>query len=133
MTKLPVTAGATAGASVLVAEDHPDSRDALHALLEAVGYVVHLATDGKEAVARARDLNPDLILMDVMMPVLDGLSATRELRADPRFRLIPIIALTALDDARDRALAAGCDDCVTKPIDINIFFGKVRGWIEKGR
>ena len=70
----------TPSARILVAEDHTDSRDALQALLEAHGYVVTIAVDGREAIERAQSVRPDLILMDIMMPVVDGLSATRELR-----------------------------------------------------
>jgi two-component system cell cycle response regulator DivK len=129
----PVTPGDTGGASILVAEDHPDSRDALSALLEAVGYHVHVAIDGRDAVQRALELRPDLVLMDIMMPVMDGLEATRSLRSHPEFDHTPILALTAMEGARERALAAGCDDFVTKPIDVQLFFSKVRGWLEQGR
>jgi two-component system sensor histidine kinase/response regulator len=129
----PVTPGRTGGASILIAEDHPDSRDALSALLEAVGYRVHVARDGQEAVERATELRPDLVLMDIMMPVMDGLAATRALRERPEFDTIPILALTAMAGARERALAAGCDDYVTKPIDVSVFFEKVRSWLERGR
>lgn len=129
----PVTPGDTAGASILVAEDHPDSRDALTALLEAVGYRVYFATDGREAVARAREVRPDLVLMDIMMPVMDGLQATRTLRGDPEFDRVPILALTAMEGARERASDAGCDDFITKPIEVAVFFEKVRTWLERGR
>jgi two-component system cell cycle response regulator DivK len=129
---LPVTPGGTGGASILVAEDHPDSRDALSALLQAVGYRVFVAGDGREAVDRALELKPDLILMDIMMPEIDGLTATRMLRADASFDGTPILALTAMEGARDQAIDAGCDDFVTKPIDVNVFFGKVKSWLETG-
>jgi len=117
-------------AAILVAEDHEDSRDALRALLEAVGYRVHLAHNGREAVERALALKPDLVVMDIMMPEMDGLEATRLLRASPDFRQVPIIALTAMEGARERALDAGCDDFVAKPLNVSSFFGKVRDWIE---
>ena len=121
------------GARILVAEDHADSRDALHALLEAHGYEVVVAMDGQEAVAHAEHSLPDLILMDVMMPVMDGLAATRHLRAQPAFDHVPILALTAMEGGRERALAVGCDDYVTKPIDLPAFFQKVRWWLERVR
>lgn len=133
MSISPVTPGTTGGASILIAEDHPDSRDALTALLEAVGYRVYGAQDGREAVDRAVSEHPDLVLMDIMMPVMDGFQATRELRSKPGFEHVPILALTAMEGARERALEAGCDDYVTKPIEVNVFFAKIREWLERGR
>lgn len=118
---------------ILVAEDHADSRDALHALLEAHGYEVLIATDGREAVALAESDTPDLILMDVMMPVMDGLAAARLLRGQRRFDRVPILALTAMEGGRARALEVGCDDYVTKPIDLPTFFPKLRRWLERVR
>lgn len=119
--------------SILIAEDHPDSRDALCALLEAMGYQVHVAADGREAVERAIDVRPDLILMDMMMPNMDGLEATRVLRATPGFGSTPIIALTAMEGARDRALNAGCSDYISKPVDVASFFRRVDEWLERER
>jgi CheY-like chemotaxis protein len=116
-----------------VAEDHTDSRDALQALLEAHGYTVTIAIDGRQAIERAESMRPDLILMDIMMPVIDGLAATRELRSRPELDAIPIIALTAMEGGRDRALEAGCDDYITKPIDLPSLFQKVRWWVEHRR
>jgi two-component system, cell cycle response regulator DivK len=121
------------GLHILVAEDHRDSRDALRALLEASGYQVHLAEDGAEAVEQALALHPDLILMDIMMPRLDGLSATRLLRAEPSMENTPILALTAMAGAREPALEAGCDDYLRKPIDVPYFFQTVHRWIRDGR
>jgi CheY-like chemotaxis protein len=118
---------------ILVAEDHPDSRDALRTLLEALGHHVVIAVDGREAVQRARETHPALILMDVMMPGMDGLEATRELRQDPELSEVPIIALTALEGARDRVLAAGCTDYFAKPIDLPAFIKKLDEWVAVGR
>lgn len=115
--------------AVLVAEDHEDSRDALCTLLDALGYRVYVAANGEEAVAEARARRPDLILMDMMMPRVDGFQATRILRADPEFRDVPIIAVTAMEGARQAVLAAGCSDLVTKPVDIRAFIDKVRVWL----
>ena len=120
-------------ARILVAEDHTDSRDALQALLEAHGYLVTIATDGREAIERAQSVRPDLILMDIMMPVVDGLTATRQLRSQRDLDGVPIIALTAMDGGREQALAAGCDDHITKPIDLTSLFQKVRWWVEHRR
>jgi CheY-like chemotaxis protein len=125
-------AGSTSSACVLVAEDNPDSRDALRALLEAYGYEVLEAENGGEAIEKARSLNPDLILMDIMMPYKDGLEATRTLRADPEFRQVPILALTAMAGSRELALKAGCDDYLQKPIDIPRLMQRIREWLTRG-
>jgi CheY-like chemotaxis protein len=119
--------------TVLIAEDHEDSRDALRTLLDAFGYRVHVATNGRQAVEMARATNPDLVLMDIMMPEVDGLEATRTLRADAAFRQVPIIALTAMEGARDQVMAAGCDDFMSKPLDVRTFLDRVRTWLEAGR
>lgn len=116
---------------ILIAEDHLDSRDALRALLEAFGYAVLVATNGQEAVEAALSETPDLILMDIMMPVLDGFEATRLLRRHPETRRTPIIAVTAMEGARELALHAGADDYVRKPIDIRALLAKVSGLLER--
>jgi CheY-like chemotaxis protein len=118
---------------ILIAEDHPDSRDALQTLLQVHGYRVTTAADGREAVERAAAEVPDLILMDIMMPIMDGFEATRTLRAEPRFDGVPIIALTAMDGARELVLAAGCDDYLAKPIDIRTFLARIAAWLRSGR
>jgi len=123
----------SAAPSVLIAEDHADSRDALRALLEAFGYRVFTAGDGHEAVAEARAHHPDLILMDMMMPGMDGMEATRTLRADPDFPRIPIVAVTAMEGSRERVLSAGCDDWVAKPINIRAFLARVPEWLGSTR
>ncbi len=116
-------------ATILVAEDHPDSREAMGALLEAFGFQVLLAVDGVEAIDLARRNVPDLILMDIMMPTLDGLEATRRLRDFPETRRIPIITLTALDQARDKALDAGANDFLAKPINSRTLFQLLDTWL----
>jgi two-component system cell cycle response regulator DivK len=112
--------------SVLIAEDNPDSRDALRSLLEAYGFDVLEAENGQEAVRKALRFRPDLILMDIMMPVMDGLNATRILRSSPEFRQVPIIALTAMSGARQLAIEAGCDEHLAKPVDIPAFLDTIR-------
>jgi two-component system response regulator len=104
---------------VLLVDDDESNRDMLSRRLEHRGYVVVTAVDGRQALERARAEPPGLILMDVTLPVLDGLSATRELKSSPALRDIPVIALTAHagPEDRDRARAAGCDDYDTKPIE----------------
>lgn len=121
-----------ASPAILIAEDNPDSRDAIRALLEAYGFRVLEARDGKEAVQCGRQLHPDLVLMDIMMPVMDGLQATRELRSSPDFEQVPILALTAMAGSRELALAAGCDDYLAKPIDIPGLLDAIRRWLESG-
>lgn len=113
---------------VLIAEDHEDSRDALCTLLDAFGFRVIEAGNGREAVERALAERPDVILMDMMMPHVDGFQATREIRAAEDLRGVPILAITAMEGARQRVLDAGCDDLVAKPIDVRTFLEKVRAW-----
>ena len=109
------------GITILVAEDDEDNRFIMKMLLEMRGYRVVTASNGHEAIANAESERPDLILMDLRMPLLNGLATTRQLRqhADAHLRQIPVIALSAYDPAQHRAvaIAAGCNDYVTKPID----------------
>jgi CheY-like chemotaxis protein len=117
-------------ATILIAEDHLDSRDAMRALLEAFGYRVLLAANGREAVSVAVRHAPDLILMDIMMPELDGFEATRELRQNAATRQTPIIAVTAMEGAHQLAIQAGANDYVRKPIDIRGLMAKVSNWLD---
>lgn len=102
---------------ILVVDDDPNSRKIIELMLSSQGYSLLFAENGREAVARAGDSLPELILMDVLMPIMNGHEATRLLKADPRTQRIPVVALTALAFATDRqeALAAGCDDYLSKP------------------
>ena len=118
---------------ILIAEDHLDSRDALKTLLEALGHRVVIAVNGKQAVERALEEHPALVLMDVMMPEMDGLEATRALRREPSMQDVPIVALTALEGARERVREAGCDDYMAKPIDLQAFIRKLEEWLSVGR
>lgn len=110
-------ARANGAPTVLIAEDHLDSREALSALLDAFGYHVVAAVNGREVLRLAHEIEPDVILMDLMMPEIDGFEATRALRSDPSTRDTPIITLTAMDGARELALQAGADDFLAKPIE----------------
>jgi CheY-like chemotaxis protein len=123
--------GMTGTARILIAEDHRDSRDALRELLEAFGYEVKVAENGRVAVDMAAAWPPDLILMDIMMPILDGLGATEIIRAKERTHSTPIIAVTAMEGGQERALAAGCTDYVRKPIDMRMLLGKVTSLLGK--
>ena len=116
-------------ATILIAEDHLDSRDAMRALLEAFGFRVVVAVDGKQAVQIAMEQRPDLILMDIMMPELDGFEATRQLRQCAETQQTPIIAVTAMEGAQRLALQAGANDYVRKPIDIRGLIAKVNTWL----
>src|SRR5262249_53936693 len=104
-----------------------ESRDGLARHLARKGYQVLIATDGRQAVEVARAETPDLILMDMSLPVLDGWEATRQLKAAPQTRGIPVIALTAhaMAGDREKALEAGCDDYDTKPIEFSRLLAKM--------
>lgn len=105
---------------ILLVEDNEMNRDMLSRRLQRKGYEVILAVDGAEGIALAGSCAPDLILMDMSLPVLDGWEASKQLKAAPQTRSIPVIALTAhaMAGDRDRALEAGCDDYDTKPIEL---------------
>lgn len=104
---------------ILIAEDHQDNREMLTRRLERKGFEVHVAENGAEAVEKAAEVAPDLILMDISMPVMSGIEATRALRTRSDTSEIKIVALTAhaMDSARQECLDAGCDDFATKPVD----------------
>jgi two-component system, cell cycle response regulator DivK len=120
---------------VLLAEDFEDARELYRDYLQFSGFDVETANNGRDAITRAVELQPDLILMDASMPVLDGWQATRELKANPITRHIPILALTAhaFDDARREARAVGCDGFVTKPCLPDDLVTKVRAALDNGR
>jgi CheY-like chemotaxis protein len=104
---------------ILVVEDNEENRDALSRRLQRRGFEVIIAVDGVAGVASAKAEKPDLVLMDMNMPELDGWEATRQIKADPALTEIPVIALTAhaMQGDRERAIAAGCTDYHTKPIE----------------
>ena len=113
---------------ILYVEDNDDNVAMLEARLQLSGHIVLVARDGAEALALAQAERPDLIIMDLSLPGIDGWEATRRLKADPATRAIPVIALSAHAMAGDReeALAAGCDDYDTKPVD----YARLRAKIE---
>jgi CheY-like chemotaxis protein len=112
---------------ILLVEDDEMNRDSLTRLLRRRGFDLVIGMDGSEGVSLARSECPDLILMDMSLPVIDGWEATRQIKADVQTQSIPIIALTAHAMAADRekALAAGCDDYDTKPIDLERLLPKI--------
>ena len=113
---------------ILVVEDTEDNRQILRDLLSAAGYDMIEAHDGAEGVARAGEHRPDLILMDIQMPVMDGYEATRRIKADPALKAIPVIAVTsyALSGDEEKARTAGGDDYITKPFSPRQMLAKVR-------
>jgi CheY-like chemotaxis protein len=114
-------------AKILLVEDNEMNRDMLSRRLQRRGYEVVTAVDGERGLALTRSDTPALVLMDMSLPGIDGWEATRQLKADPVTRAIPVIALTAHAMAGDReqALAAGCDDFDIKPIDLDRLLGKI--------
>jgi two-component system cell cycle response regulator DivK len=119
-------------ARILLVEDNEMNRDMLARRLQKRGYVVILATTGTEGVAMARSERPDLVLMDMSLPEIDGWEATRLLRADPGGAALRIIALTAhaMEGDREKSLAAGCNDYETKPVDIDRLVKKMTALLD---
>jgi two-component system cell cycle response regulator DivK len=116
---------------VLIVDDDSRSMKLTFDLLNLFGYTTLSATNGWQAVKMARDHKPDLILMDIQMPVMDGLSATRLIRADENIRNIPIIAATAFAMREDeqKAIEVGCDEYITKPIDIQYLLRTIEKYL----
>ena len=113
---------------ILLVEDNEMNRDMLSRRLTRSGFEISVATDGRQGVEMANTDRPDLILMDMSLPVMDGWEATRQVKATPATSAIPVIALTAhaMSDDKDKALAAGCDDFDTKPIDFQGLLQKIQ-------
>ena len=122
------------GANVLLVEDNEINQQVAKEILEGAGLKITLANDGQEAVNAVKEHEYDAVLMDVQMPVMDGYTASREIRKDFRFRELPIIAMTAnaMAGDREKSLEAGMNDHVAKPIDTNELFSTLAKWIEPG-
>lgn len=118
---------------ILLVEDNDMNRDMLSRRLVRRGYEVAVALDGQEGLDQARQTKPDLVLMDMSLPVKDGWVATAELKADPVTRPIPVIGLSAhaMAGDRDRAMESGCDDYDTKPIELDRLLGKIEALLGK--
>ena len=112
---------------ILIVEDNEMNRDMLSRRLERRGYVVVMAVDGAEGVAMSKTELPDIILMDMSLPIMNGWEATRAVRADVTTESIPVIALTAhsMPGDREKAMEAGCDDYDTKPVDLPRLMAKM--------
>jgi CheY-like chemotaxis protein len=120
-------------AKILLVEDNEMNRDMLSRRLVRSGYEVVMAVEGEEGVTLAKSGAPDLVLMDMSLPVLDGWEATRRLKSDPATRDIPVIALTAhaMSGDREKAREAGCDDFDTKPVEYARLISKIEGLLQK--
>lgn len=112
---------------ILIVEDNEMNSDMLSRRLRRKGYEVAVAADGEAGVRKAQQIRPQLILMDLSLPIIDGWTATRQLRSDPRTSQIPVIALTAhaISGDREKAIEAGCDDYDTKPVEWHRLLGKI--------
>jgi CheY-like chemotaxis protein len=114
-------------AKILIVEDNEMNRDMLSRRLVRRGYQIVMAVDGEEGIAMAKTESPDLVLMDMSLPVIDGWEATRRLKAEPSTRAIPVIGLTAhaMSGDREKVIAAGCDDYDTKPVELPRLLQKI--------
>ena len=118
---------------ILLVEDNEDNRDMLSRRLVRKGYEVVMAVDGEQGVAMAQTERPDLILMDMSLPAMDGWAATRMLRGIPETQRVPVIALTAhaMSGDREKAMAAGCDDYDTKPVELPRLLEKIEALLRR--
>jgi len=118
---------------ILLVEDNEMNRDMLSRRLQRRGYEVIIAVDGQQGVAMAQSESPDVILMDMSLPVMDGWEAARTLKSSPQTRDLPVIALTAhaMSTDRDKAIEAGCDDYDTKPIELTRLLAKIEALIAR--
>lgn len=118
---------------ILLVEDNELNRDMLSRRLKRRGFEVEIAVDGAQGVEMAHSSMPDLILMDMSLPIMDGWEATRQIKANPALAAIPVIALTAHAMAGDqeKAKAAGCDDYDTKPVELSRLLGKIDAQLER--
>jgi CheY-like chemotaxis protein len=119
--------------TVLIVEDNEMNRDMLSRRLTRRGFEVHVAVDGNAGIQSASTLSPDLVLMDIALPGIDGYEATRRLKKSPATSHIPVIALTshAMSGDRERALAAGCDAYDTKPVDLERLLSVIAGVLDR--
>jgi len=128
-----MTGGATMNKTILVVEDQEDNRQILRDLLSSAGFRMIEAHDGQQALTVARSERPDLILMDIQLPIVDGYEATRNIKRDPELRHIPVIAVTsyALSGDEKKALEAGCNAYVAKPFSTRYLLAKIGQFLEQ--
>jgi len=121
------------GKVILIVEDDPKTIKLFRDLLQVSRYETLEATDGKQAIDLAREKMPDLILMDIQLPVMDGLEATKILKTDPATKSIPVIALTAsaMPEDHNKFMKAGGDAFITKPVDTRAFLATVKEYLER--
>jgi len=121
------------GSKILLVEDNEMNRDMLSRRLIKKGYQIEMAVNGQEGVEMAVECKPDLILMDMSLPIIDGWEATRQIKGNDQTKSIPVIALTAhaMSGDKQKALAAGCDDYDTKPVDLPRLLGKINDQLSK--
>ena len=117
---------------ILVVEDQPDNRQIIRDMLAGTDYEIIEAEDGEQALEAIAKQRPDLILMDIQLPIMDGYTATRKIKADPTLRSIPVIAVTsyALSGEEKKAREAGCDDYVPKPFSPRQLLAKIRNYLQ---
>jgi len=120
---------------ILVVEDHADNRQIIRDMLAPTGYEITEVENGEEALAAIANQRPDLILMDIQLPVMDGYETARRIKADPALRSIPIIAVTsyALSGEEKKARAAGCDEYVPKPFSPRQLLAKIRNFLQRSQ
>ena len=117
---------------ILVVEDNPDNMTLIVDVLTSLNYEIVQALNGQEGIDKAQEVEPDLILMDLALPLVDGWTATSRIKANPALKSTPVIALTAhaLTGDREKALAAGCDDYLTKPLKLDRLIEKLTEYLE---
>ena len=120
-------------AKILIVEDNELNRDMLSRRLSRKGFTISLAFDGQQGIEKAQEEKPDLILMDLSLPLIDGWEATRTIKAIPQVADIPIVALTAhaMVGDRERALEAGCDGYISKPIEVARFYDDLLEYLDR--
>jgi two-component system cell cycle response regulator DivK len=128
-----MTGGATMNKTILVVEDQEDNRQIFRDLLASAGFRMIEAHDGQQALTVARSERPDLILMDIQLPIVDGYEATRNIKCDPELRHIPVIAVTsyALSGDEKKAVEAGCNAYVAKPFSTRYLLAKIGQFLEQ--
>jgi CheY-like chemotaxis protein len=123
------------GGSILVADDHADNRQTLARLLSLLGHDVTMAVNGRQALDWLRQRPFDLVLLDVIMPEMDGVAALKEIKADPQLHEMPVIMVSGLDEVGSvvRCIEEGAEDYLTKPLDPIILTARINSWLEKKR